>query len=290
MALTFTKKKPAVLDDGDEVQGAQVPETPKAAKVKPVLVSEAASAGKLSFMKTGKAAKEAMASDEARRDLAKAEAGKLWQFWMPAEEERQVTFLDGVLDEEGMLAIPMYYQHMVRLNGNWQTFVCTASIDETQPCPVCEKGDRPTLVGVMTVIDHSSHTVKSGPNQGKVIKNSRKLFVAKPNTLKVLNKIAVKRGGLKGCTFDVSRTGDKEAGVGNQFDFTHKYATLSEIMAKYDLKAEDVQPGNYDEEIVYRSPQELMELGVGKATLGTHGGANGGGSNKHANSSLQDEL
>ena len=52
--------------------------------------------------------------------------------------------------------------------------------------------------------------MQKGPNKGKVIKNTRKLFIAKNQTIKMLTKLAAKRGGLQGCTFDVARTGDKE--------------------------------------------------------------------------------
>ena len=54
-------------------------------------------------------------------------------------------------------------------------------------------------------------------------------------------------------------------------------------MAKYDLKEEDVMAADYEKEIRYRSPQELIELGVGKAHSGV-------GYEKGAKSALKDEL
>lgn len=207
----------------------------------------------------------------------------MWRFWMPDGEDRQITFLDGELDEEGMLDIFMFYEHTVRMNGNWEHFVCTGDVDQSQPCPICAAGERPSFVGVMTVIDHSQHTVKKGQNAGKVIANTRKLFVAKQGTIRQLTKLAVKRGGLAGCTFDVSRTGDKEPAVGNQFDFVQKFASYEEIAQKYGLKIEEVQPANYEEEIRYRTPAELVELGVGKTLSGP-------GLSQGASSNLKDEL
>jgi hypothetical protein len=121
---------------------------------------------------------------------------------------------------------------------------------------------------VFTVIDHRPHTIQSGQNQGKVIQNTRKLFVAKATTRKLLAKLAGKRGGLTGCTFDVSRTSDKAAAVGDQFDFVTKATSYEEIAAKYDLKPEDVKPADYGEEIKYIAPEELIALGVGKAPAG----------------------
>lgn len=266
MGLSFVKKANGGVAAGNTDEGAPMTKT-----------------GPVSWIKVGAAAKSAFAHEEAQAELRKQDAGKLWNFWMPEDSERQITFLDGKVDDEGMLDIPMFHQHHVRLNGNWEQFVCTADADPTQPCPICEKGDRPSLVGVMTVIDHTEHTVQKGPNKGKVIKNTRKLFIAKNQTIKMLTKLAAKRGGLQGCTFDVARTGDKEAGVGNQFDFVHKFENRAEIAAKFDLKEEDVLPADYQKEIRFRTPQELIELGVGKAMGGV-------GYEQGAKSSLKDEL
>lgn len=237
--------------------------------------------GTVSFFKKGKDAKEAIQKEDAAAELRKQEQGKMWRFWMPSGDSRAITFLDGDLDADGMLDILMYHEHGVRVNGNWDQFVCTAETDQTQPCPICEKGERPALVGVMTVIDHSEHKIKKGQNAGKVVTNQRKLFVAKMGTIRTLTTLAAKRGGLAGCVFDVSRTGDDEANVGNLFDFTHKFDSVEEIANQFDLDVEECVPANYEEEIRYRSPEELIELGIGKAVSGP-------GTEK--GSSLKDEL
>lgn len=270
MALKFAKK-------GSPAAAAASTDAPK----KTFGAKKTSGTGGVSFLKSGAAAKEALQKEEAAAELRKQEQGKLWRFWMPSGDSRQITFLDGDLDEDGMLDIQMYHEHMVRVNGNWEQFVCTAEVDQTQPCPICEKGDRPSLVGVMTVIDHSEHKIKKGANAGKVVTNQRKLFVAKMGTIRTLTTLAAKRGGLAGCLFDVSRTGDDEANVGNLFDFTHKFDSAEEIAAQFDLKVEDCVPADYTSEIIYRSPEELIELGVGKAVSGP-------GTEKGSN--LKDEL
>lgn len=283
MALKFAKKAAG----SSASSGSDETKSETSTKKSSSSSSAGSAMGNVSWMKKGTAAKEAMADEEAKAELRKQEAGKMWRFWMPEGEERQLTFLDGKLDDEGMLDIWMFYEHTIRINGNWENFICTAEADQTQPCPICEKGDRPSLVGVMTVIDHSEHTVKNGPNKGKVIKNTRKLFVAKRQTITQLTTLAKKRGGLVGCMFDVYRNGDNAANVGNQFDFQHKFTTRQEIMDKFGLeKEEDVMPANYAEEITYRSPEDLIELGVGKAQTGV--GHNSG--SKGSKSNLSDEL
>lgn len=187
-----------------------------------------------------------------------------------------------------MLDIPMFYEHTVQINGEWKNFVCTGETDTSQPCPICEKGDRPALVGVMTVLDNTPYVVQKGQNKGKTYVNQRKLFVAKRQTITQLTALAKKRGGLTGCMFDVLRSGDQAARVGSQFDFTHKFATRAEIKDKFALEEdEDVLPFDYSESIVYLSPDELIAMGVGKAPSGIgYSGSKGGGSK----SSMSDEL
>jgi hypothetical protein len=271
VALTFTKKKPQAQDEDG---GTTTMEKPASAPQ--------VSAPKLGWLKQGNAAKQAMAYEEAKAEERKAEAGRLWRFYVKKGEDAQITFLDGALDADGMLDIMMFYEHRLHIAGDWENFVCTSEADQTQPCPICAKGDKPSLVGVMTVVDHTKRTIAKGPNAGKVIANRRKLFVAKQHTIRQLNKLAAKRGGLVGVTFDVSREGDKDPAVGSMFDFVHKYASLAELAQTLDLKIEDVQPANYQEEIRYRSPEELLALGVGKVQIGV--------GNEKGYSSFKDEL
>ena len=61
----------------------------------------------------------------------------------------------------------------------------------------------------------------------------------------------------------MNRTGDKEPSVGNQFIFQQKN-TLEDIAEGLELKLADVQPADYGTEIVYRTADELVKLGIGK--------------------------
>ena len=276
MALTFAKKAAAATATQAPAQQEAAPpqDKPKAS-------------GGMSFMKRGADAKKAAAEEEYKAEERRAAANRMRPFKLGYNEDCQITFLDGKLDADGVLDIPRYYEHTIQVGGDWKTFVCTAEIDTSQPCPICAMNteqSRRSLVGVMTVIDHTPHTILNGPNKGKVIQNTRKLFVAKRLTIKLLTKYAVKRGGLAGCTFDVSRPDEKNAAVGESFDFVQKFGSLSEIAAKWSLKLEDVQPANYEEEFTFRTPEQLIALGVHKAQLNTKGYKSGKTSN------LKDDL
>jgi len=214
---------------------------------------------KPSWMKTGKSAKDTMHKEDAAEQKRKEEQGKLWRFWMPEGNQTSITFLDGHLDDDGVLDMLMYYEHQVFMNGRWTNwFVCTA---EEEPCPICEGGNNRSLVGALTVIDHTEFTTNSGEHK----KDVRRLFVPKRQTIKQLQMIAAKRGGLAGATFDVMRTGDKSPGCGSVFDFTEK-RSFAELKKLYPEAKDGI--ANYGEEITYMPADKLRELGFGSTPVG----------------------
>ena len=236
------------------------------------------------FLKTGTASAELAKKQAVEAEQRKAEQGKLFRFWMKEGEEARITFVDGSLSEEGFLLPPRFYEHNLFLNGQWNNFfVCP---EKTNPeskdtCPICESDDRPSLVALFTIIDHREFT--GTKDKTKKYKDTKKLLVAKPQTFELLNRLAIKRGGLACCTFDVSRVGDKAAAVGSLFDFVEK-TDLKVLQAKYQREVVDPKtnvktkqsyftPADYEHEITYRTGLQLKELGLGK---------NGGGGGETA--------
>lgn len=227
------------------------------------------------FLKTGAASAQMAKQAAVEQEQRKEGAGKLYRFWLKENEEARITFVDGELTAEGFLCPPRYYEHNLFLNGSWNNFfVCPEKTnpDSKDSCPLCESPDRPTLVALFTIIDHRQFT--SVKDKTKVFKNTKKLLVAKPQTFELLNKIAIKRGGLAGCTFDTSRVGDKSASVGSMFDFVEK-KPIEELKALYvvekidpktnqKVKVVNFTPADYEKEIVYRTGDDLRKLGLGK--------------------------
>ena len=227
----------------------------------------------VAWLKTGEASKEMAKKDEAMAEKRKQETGKMFRFFLKKDEPNvKITFVDGDLSPEGLLLPPRYYEHHLSVNGKWGNYyVCPKETnpDSQDPCPICGGGDRPSLVGLFTVIDHR---VTQGGN-GKVYRDQPKLLVAKTQSLELLSKMAVKRGGLAGAKFDVYRTGDKDAGIGGMFDFIDK-RPIEELKELYTIQYADqtgkmvkkclFEPADYTQEIVYRSADELLKLGFGK--------------------------
>jgi len=215
-----------------------------------------------SFMKKGKDAAVAMKNEE---KIQKERQNQVWRFWMPDDGETQLTFLDGHLDEDGMLDCPMWYEHNLQIAGKWGNhFTC---VKEEEPCPLCDQAGSYLAAG-FTVIDHTAYKSKKS---GKVVKDTIKLFVCKQATLKLLQKIATKRGGLAGITFDVSRTGDNSANVGNMFDYLDQNK-LPELQKEFGStkKGEEkiIAPLDYGKQVIYRNADELRKLGFGAPVVG----------------------
>lgn len=223
-----------------------------------------------SFLKKGTAAKALHKEEEAKAAARQSQFGAAFRFFIPYKpgtpNMTTLTFLDGNLDDEGMLDIPYFKEHTIKVNGQWTNFVCTE--DDEGHCPICASDtDVPAFVGALTVIDHTGYTIKSGANAGTFVERSKKLFIAKRSTLQVLTAQAHKRGGLAGCTFEVTRTGDREPRTGNQFDFEQK-DNLEELRQENQWEEALIQPLIYAEAIVYTAANELAEMGLGPAMSG----------------------
>jgi len=218
----------------------------------------APSTSTLNFMKRGDQAVRAYEQAEATTEARREESGKAWRFMITKkqlDQEFKLTFLDGDLGEQGLLNIPMYYEHTVAHGGYWRNYVCTDGVVTDEPCPICIGGDQPAFVGVMSVLDHTPRVDKLG----KSYPRTRRLYVVKRTTIKQLTKIAKAYGGLSGCTFMVSRSTENVPNAGDTFVFIEK-ASVLELQKAY---GEDASPLIYEQEITFRYPAELRALGIG---------------------------
>lgn len=220
--------------------------------------------GGMGFIKTGGDAKKMFAEEQAKAEALAEERNKLWRFRIPEEDcgkDFKITFLDGHLDEEGSLAAPMWMEHTAQLAGSWKNVPCTS---HEEPCPLCESSNNASLVAGFTVIDHTPFKIKKGPKAGEIVKDQRRLFIAKKTTFGILQKLAAKNGGLVGLTVEVSRTNDKSPNVGDVFMVEEK-SKLSQLAAKY---GDAATPADFGHEITYYTAKQLIQLGAGKGMAG----------------------
>jgi len=234
-----------------------------------------------SWAKRGAAAKQEMEKYEEDATKHWEAKNRMWRFWIPKGESAQVTFTDGDLLPDGTLDILTFREHTVKVNGEWENFVCIA---EQEPCPICEGGDFPSLVGVLTIIDHRTYKGKKA-----VYKDNQRLYVAKKGTIKLLQQNATKRNGLAGATFEISRLGENDPTVGGSFDFEKK-RSIEECQKAYTRKDKKTnktetvfRPADYEKEIVYLPGKELRAMGFGSGNpIGGEGAVDSEAADKEA--------
>lgn len=203
--------------------------------------------------------KQAHAILERERLHAESRAsGQTFRFWLPKNGSASITFLDGSVSN-GVLDLTSIFEHNIQMAGKWGNyFICT---QEDEPCPICEGGGFASYVSLLTVIDHSEYVSKK---DGQTKRDNVKLYAANKDVLAMLTTLAIKRGGLRGCRFDVVRTGEKAARVGNVYDFTEKL-TDAQLFQLYKEKSAPIDYNAwYDKN--YHSAADLRKLGFGSLT------------------------
>ncbi len=222
-------------------------------------INKNTTAKKSSFLKRGSDAQEHLAQAEAKDELRKSQQGKIRRFFITDKnlgDDFRITFLDGDLTpDKGMLDVPIWDEHTLTWQGSMQHFVAPDPADGPDPIEEFTGKSAATVFG-LTIIDHTGYTDR----KGKVWNNQRRLFVGKRRTLNQLVKIAQKRGGLVGCTFDISRSSGDVASVGDMFEFVEKNA-LEDLAAEYG--EETCTPADWEEELQAYSADELREMGFG---------------------------
>lgn len=224
----------------------------------------------VSFLRKGKDSAALAKKQEAEAEARKESQGKLFRFWLKPNEEARVTFVDADLSSDGYLCPDRFYEHNLFLNGEWNNFyICPEKTipDSKDVCPICKSGDKPYLVALFTIIDHRSILSK---DKTKTWKDTKKLFAAKTTTFDLLNKQAMKRGGLTGATYDITRGDQKTPSVGSNFEFVEK--TDVEILKKrymtdkmegksnLKIKVTYFTPAEYEKEFTFRTGEELSKL------------------------------
>lgn len=81
--------------------------------------------------------------------------------------------------------------------------VCTQRLEGS--CPLCDRGHQKVLIGVLTAVEVGEFKVKI-KGEDTILKNPRRLVIAKQTTLDILQKRYEKYKTLQHLQFDVSRS------------------------------------------------------------------------------------
>lgn len=169
-----------------------------------------------------------------------------FDFRLKPGDEAEVVILDS---EE-----PFFVNlHKVKnAQGRWEDAVCIADTGVT--CPLCSSlGKEGAYTMVLTILDRRPYKVKSGPNAGKTIKVSKKLFMVKGRNLpKFERQYKRNKGNWRGLRILCRRDGDKEAAIGEDLEFLGKVKETA--LAKY---KEHSVPAEYEKIFEMPTAKEL---------------------------------
>lgn len=122
---------------------------------------------------------------ERQKALRESGLGRVFRFWVPEGESREMIILDADIREGRQ-----FYEHNVKgPDGKWGNFhMCVA---EVANCPVCEKypDHKPYFIAVLTVLDLTPFKIKKGTKDERTIQQSRKLLALKTSSLNMLKDI-----------------------------------------------------------------------------------------------------
>ena len=193
--------------------------------------------------------------------------------WMKAQETKQILFIDGSPEDKKMFdrkycAPFCYFEHQVPLlrgsRTDWGNFyTCLHGREhpktgERMRCVICESKDvdaKRYYVGLYTIVDMTGYVDKNGQQQGV---GRMMILPAKKRLLKTLQRHQNRQGSLRGCLYDVYRTGKKVANTGDDWQFIRKLSE-DEIMEACNAKSpEDTYPFDYLEYSKPKSRKEIM--------------------------------
>ena len=148
------------------------------------------------------------------------------RFWVRTSEEKKFIFLDDFdwrVDIGGRTTdvVPFgRYEYKVDMNNHpesWKSCVYITCTKGTNiPCIPAERNFKRFFVGAMTILDVTPFKDR---RTGEVrVVPRKKLMVATPAALVILETKREKRGNLKGWRFTVTRHEDRSPRVGNDFE------------------------------------------------------------------------
>ena len=223
------------------------------------------------WFNTGAQAHSASQEEDKDSEIRKKQTSAPYRFRMKDGESRNITFVDGYLVttpglDQGCLDYVQFWEHIVKLAQNkYANYICLKKVPGAI-CPICEDPQQQSMFsGAFTIIDHTPWTDKNGVEH----KYSRRLFIARHDTIKKLTLKAKHYNGLAGITFMATRIGARSASVGTEFEFIRKdpIAVLQNHFAFTDSKTGVVdtlfRPYNYSTDLNFLTEAELRSIGYG---------------------------
>jgi hypothetical protein len=163
------------------------------------------------------------------------------RFWLrPGTSGRLV-----ILDTDWVIAPFGVNEHHFYLDGSWRNWF-TCSTEFGYDCAFCDYGSDPEFVSYITIGNLREWT------DGKGVKHrfGRELFPIRKKAMPILGSQAIKRDGLTGAIYEITRGTDKDLSTGSQFDFEEKVDILAKFGSPAGAKEylaflRDMKPADY---------------------------------------------
>ena len=206
----------------------------------------------MSWYSTGKEGVE-RGKKKAEDDKLRRESRAPFKFRLKVGETKKATFLDDPNFFFSLHTVP-------NGKGGYDDFTC---LNDTENCPLCERGDHASYVLAATIIDHTGYVDKEEKRHRHVKQLAIFKQVAQKRILK--RKDAADGNSLKLCCLSFSRDGDKECSTGEEITFLKKLSSQELLKAvPKDIKdkgKEEIKKWftPYDLEKIFK-PKSVKEL------------------------------
>jgi hypothetical protein len=156
------------------------------------------------------------------------------RFWLKDGQSRQIIFLDDFnwsvsMDGNSVPIIPFCrYEHKAELNGDWRNNVYLTCTRGASPCKCCDSGFKRIYVGAMSILDVTPF--KDEKTGKMIVRPRKKLLVAVPSALMILQGKKEKKGNLLGWKYSVARHTKKDPKVGSDFEAEEQISDLKEFI------------------------------------------------------------
>jgi len=174
--------------------------------------------------------------NQERKRQADLRANQPFEFYMKPGEGGEDGVILIITDMARMPAMPFFhYQHrwgfVKGQKGSGKNDECIK--DGNEGCPLCKKlGREGTYEMVLTVLDGRKYTPQNGPNAGKTIPISKKLFIVKTTMIPKFERLYKEHKTFRGMCIKMFRDNDKDASIGSEVRFV-KMIPEQVLQAKY---------------------------------------------------------
>jgi len=185
------------------------------------------------------------------------------RFWLKVGSEARIIFLDDFdwTVERGGHTMPLVpfcrYEYKLDLDGDWANCVyVTCTKTAGIPCKPADLGFRRMFVGAMTILDV---TPWKDRDTGEMrVTPRKKLLMAVPSALSIIETKKERKGNLKGWLYTVARHEKRSPRVGDDYEPMEKIDDLKAYLKQYGAENMNLDPYGFTAEEAEKFYRDLF--------------------------------